>query len=113
MAEGKRKPQYAMQVLETSARRGVDMIAMDGRVRNIGEKPVKGLVILFDFLGTDGQVVTTQRFEVDQDIVEPGQDATFRGKLMDPVRAVRYRMNATDSLGRDFKVSNPGPFVID
>lgn len=102
-----------MQVLETAAHRGEGTIALDGRVRNCGEKPVRKLIILFDFLGPDGQVITTQRFETDEPLLEPGQDTTFHAKVTDPVRAVRYRMNATDPDSRDFKITNPGPFVIE
>jgi hypothetical protein len=109
----KKKAQYAIQVVETTAHRGEETISLDGRVRNTGEKSIERLVVLFDFLAPGGPVLTTQRLEVDEAVLEPGQEATFRAQVTDPVRAVRYRLNATDREGRDFQVSNPGPFVVE
>jgi hypothetical protein len=109
----KKKAQYAIQIMETTALRGEETISLDGRVRNIGEKPIEHLIVLFDFLAPGGPVLTTQRFEVEEGLLEPGQEAVFRAQVTDPVRAVRYRLNATDRLGRDFQVTNPGPFVIE
>jgi hypothetical protein len=112
-AEKKKKTPWAMEVLETSAHRTEGVISLDGRVRNSGDRPIEKLVVLFDFLAPSGGVVTTQRFEVDEPVLEPGAEAVIRGQVTDPVRAVRYRVNATDKLNRDFVVTNRGPFVIE
>src|SRR5437660_1190187 len=38
-----------IEVLEAKAHRGEDKISLDGRVKISGEKPLKGLILAFDF----------------------------------------------------------------
>ena len=109
----KKKKQLSIQVMETSARRGEETISLDGRVRNSGDRPIQKLILLFDFIAPGGAVISTQQFPVEESVLEPGTDTVFRAKLNDNVRAVRYRVGATDSVGREFLVSNPGPYVIE
>lgn len=109
----KKKNPWAIEVVEVSAHRGSGSVTVDGKVRNVGDRPIEKLVVLFDFIGPSGGVVTTQRLEIDEPLLDPGEEAVFRGEVTDPVRAVRYRVNATDKLQRDFNVTNPGPFVVE
>jgi hypothetical protein len=100
-------------IVETSARRTEGRVALDGRIRNSGEKPIQGLVLLFDFLAPGSLVITTQKAPIDEEMLEPGKESVFRVELNDPVRAVQYQLNAVDRVGRELKVANPGPFVIE
>jgi hypothetical protein len=110
----RKKRQLAIEVLETTARRNGDgNISMDCRVRNSCDRQIDKLIVLFDFLAPGGAVISTQRFPVDEIRLEPGAESSVHAKLADQVRAVRYRVGATDSVGREFVVANAGPFVID
>lgn len=111
-ADKKKKPPD-LQVLEASARRGDGKIAVDGRVRNTSEKPMKVLILLFDFLAPGKLVITTQKAPVEEELLAPGKEAVFRVELKDPVRAVAFQINAADEAGHDFRVANPGPFPIE
>ncbi len=112
-AADKKKKQLEIEVVETTAQRENGLIALDGRVRNTGDKPIERLIILFDFLAPGGAVITTQRFNVDEEVLEVGKDATIRAQMVDHVRAVRYRVNAVDEAGHDLRVNKPGPYVIE
>jgi len=102
-----------LQVMEATAQRTEDRIVLDGRIRNSGEKPVMGLVLLFDFLAPGRSVITTQKSSVEEETLEPGSDAVFRVQLNDPVRAVEFQLSAVDKDGRDLRVANAGPFPIE
>ena len=102
-----------LEVVETKARRVDDKITLDGRVRFIGERPSHGLVMVFDFLSPEHAVVTTQKTQVADDVVRAGQEASYQTVLVDPVRAIEYRVRAVDTTDRDLRVANPGPYPIE
>jgi hypothetical protein len=108
-----KKKQFEIQVVEATARRGEETIAVDAKVRNSGERRVENLIVLFDFLAAGNKVISTQQIPVDEEVLEPGQESLIQAKLRDHVRAVRFRVNATDKLGHDFQVLSPGPYVIE
>lgn len=104
----------AIEVVETSARRMTDgTIHLDGRVVNTGDRPIEGLVILFDFIAPEGRVISTKKFATDDEVLDLGHETAFQAKLADHVRAVRYRIGATDRVERDLRVARPGPYVIE
>ena len=113
-ATGQRKKKPAdVEVMETRARRDQGKITLDGRVRFTGERPARGLVIVFDFLSPEHEVVTTQKTQVADDVVRAGQEASYQTVLVDPVRAVSYQVRAFDTGERDLRVANPGPYPIE
>ncbi len=113
-AADKKKKQPEIRVVETSARRGQQLIALDARVRNTGEKPIEALILLFDFQAAGGGlVISTQKTGIDEPVLEPGAEAVVHVQLRDHVRAVRYKLQAVDEAGHDIKVINPGPFLIE
>ena len=113
-ATGQRKKKPAdVEVMETRARRDQGKITLDGRVRFTGGRPARGLVIVFDFLSPEHEVVTTQKTQVADDVVRAGQEASYQTVLVDPVRAVSYQVRAFDTGERDLRVANPGPYPIE
>jgi len=52
---------------------------VDGRVRNSGEKPIKQLMLVFDFMAPGKQVITTQKGAIDEELLAPGQEAVSNG----------------------------------
>lgn len=113
-ATGQRKKKAAdIEVMETRARRVEGKITLDGRVRFTGERPARGLVIVFDFLSPEHEVVTSQKTQVADDVVRAGREASYQTVLVDPVRAVSYQVRAFDAGERDLSVANPGPYPIE
>ena len=111
-AEKKKKPPD-VTILDCSGHRDNGKITFDGKVRNTSEKPITGLLLLFDFLSSDKVVLTTQKGPVEDDVLPPGQESSFHLECEQPPRAVRYQLNAVDHSGRDLRVANAGPFAID
>ena len=86
---------------------------MEGRVRNISAKPMKGIVLFFELLESDKKMIVRLSTDVTKDPVEPGEDASFDTQTKDIARAVGARVDAEDVDGRYFKVDKPGPYQID
>jgi hypothetical protein len=69
--------------------------------------------LLFDFLSSDKEVLTTLKGPVEDEVLKPGDESSFHLESDEPPRAVRYQLNAVDHAGRDLRIANAGPFAID
>ena len=112
--EKKRKPKPPeIEIARIVVRRDVDLITLDGRVRNTGERPGDGIVLLFHFFAPGRQPLTTRKGSLDDDSLEPGEECEFRFQVQSPARAVEITIDAHDGAQRDLKVIKPGPYRID
>jgi hypothetical protein len=102
-----------IEVLDASARREDRRLAVDGRLRNTGERPVKKLLILIDFLDSDRKTLTRQQGEADDLVLEAGEEFEFHRQTSDPARAVYFVLSFEDGSGREIRAVNPGPFPIE
>ena len=84
-AQQKGKKPADVQMLETKAVRERTKITVDGKVRVTGEKPLHGLVIVFDFRSPEKEVVTSQKAIIDEDTLETGREGVL------PLRNGRFR----------------------
>jgi len=100
-------------IVSVTAHRTEDLIAVDGRVRNTGEKALAGLVLYIDFLDSDRHVLTTLNGPPETQSLAPGEESEFRLQVKAPVRAVRVRFNSQDGQGKELTVGNAGPFSIE
>ena len=111
-AQQKGKP-ADVAVVETKAVRDGANITVDGKVRVTAEKPLRGLVIVFDFRSPEKAVVTSQKALIDEDTLEAGREGVFHSEMADAARAVRYTVRAFDNHEKELRVSNPGPYPIE
>lgn len=109
--KGKKPPD--VQVIEAKARRTEDKIALDGKIRVTGEKPLKGLVLAFDFLSSSGEVLTTQKEEVSDEVLNRGDEPAFHAETMNPPGAIKFRIRFFDTGERELREANAGPFTIE
>jgi hypothetical protein len=113
VAADKKKKPPDLEVLEASAHRGEIKVSVDGRVRNTGEKPIKELTLLFDFQAPGKQVVATEKGAIDEEVLQPGQEAAFHMEANTPPRSVAFQIGAADGSGRELRVAKSGPFPIE
>ena len=102
-----------VEIIEIAARHDEAMITVDGHLRNGSGKPIRGLVLTFEFVDASGVTLTTQSAPVDEDDLGPGAEVSFHVQLTTPARAVQFRLSATDEGKRERRVSRPGPHPID
>jgi hypothetical protein len=112
-AQQKGKKAADVQILETKAVRDGAKIKVDGKVRVTGEKPLHGLVIIFDFRSPEKEVVTSQKAVIDEETMETGREGVFRSEMADSARAVRYTLRAFDTHEKELRVANPGPYPVE
>jgi hypothetical protein len=112
-AQDKKKKPPDVQVIETSARRDEGKIKLDGRVRVTAEKPLRGLVVVFDFVSPERAVISTEKTVIDEETMNNGQEGSYHVETHDLARAVRYQIRAFDVNDRELRIANGGPFVIE
>ncbi len=100
-------------LLELQSHRESGRIMIDGRVKVTSDRPIKGVVLLFDLMASGNQVISTQKIVVAEETVEPGHEAEFGGHVVDHARAIRIRVHCEDRDTRHLRVANAGPFPIE
>jgi hypothetical protein len=112
-AQQKGKKPADVQILETKAVRETTRITVDGKIRVTGEKPLHGLIIVFDFRSPEKEVVTTQKAMITEDTVDAGYEGVYHSEMADAARAVKYTIRAFDTHEKELKIVNTGPFPIE
>jgi hypothetical protein len=112
---GEKKPKLPeVSVIQFTAHRSSDLILVDGRFKNISDKPIRRLIYLLDFLATDGkQVLTTQKAGIDDDVLDPGAEAEVHGQVQIPAGATSFALRFEDAGGRQLRTGKAGPYPIE
>jgi hypothetical protein len=110
-ADNKKKP-ADIQVVEINAVRASDQVSLDGRVRVTSLKPVKRLIIQFDYLADGKKIVSSKRMNADEDELQTGDETAFNVQSECPPKAFEFVVKAYRGNGDILTVENPGPFPI-
>lgn len=103
-----------VELVEAAAHRQEGIVSIDAQVKNCGQKPIKTLQIIIDFIGPDHkQVITTKRGSIEAEVLEPGEEADFHARIEDPSRATEFRISFEDSSAKYLRAVKTGPFPID
>ena len=102
-----------VHLVEATAQVEDRRINIDGRVRNTGEKPIRKLNFILEMLDSDSKVLTRQQGRIDEDTLDPGDEAIFRAQIAWHARAVWFRVEFEDGGGRELMAANTGPFAIE
>src|SRR5713101_8036915 len=89
--KGKEAKPPEVELLEATAHRQEGNVTVDARVKNVGEKPIKALNIIVDFLAPDHkQVITTKRGAIQEPTLDPGEEAEFHAQIENASRATEF-----------------------
>jgi len=111
LALGQRKAD--VQLIEVKARRiDAGQIVVDGRVR-CGDKPIRKLAMIFDFMSDTGEPLTSLKAEIEDDVLSRGEESSFHAVSQNPPGAIRYKLRAVDFSGKPLRLSESGPFTVE
>lgn len=112
-AEKKPKPPE-IEILSSHAARTEGVIAVDGRVKNVGDKPIRKLAVIFDFFGADNRVLTTKHGAIGPAELPPGEEVEFNLQLEDTAKAAFFRIKMLeDGSGRELRFVEPEKQAIE
>lgn len=103
----------SIDVLEFTAHREQNLLAIDCKFKNTGERSANDLVVIVDVLDSDKRAITTQKGNSEPESLEAGGNAEFHAQMRLPPRAVYVRLSFEDGQGRDIRAVNAGPVAID
>ena len=113
-ATKKAKKPADVTVMESKARRSEGKILVDGRVQVTALKKMRGLVIVFDMLSAENEVMASEKARVERSWIEPGEERSIRAETSELARAVRFRIRAFDGGERELRIGDvPRPLPIE
>jgi hypothetical protein len=102
-----------VQVVEAKAHRIEEKVSVDGKVKITSEKPLRGLVLAFDFLDHGNAVLTTEKDQVSDENLAPGESPAFHSETLNPPGSIKFKIRAFDRAEKELRIANPGPFIIE
>jgi hypothetical protein len=113
LAQKKQPKPPEVELLQVAAHREETLINIDGRVKNVGEKPLRGLTVLFDFLDSDNHVLASMKGGVEEPALSPGDETEFHAQLQAPARATSFQVNFADGGGKDLRLAKSDVLPIE
>lgn len=92
--------------------REAQFLLMDGVVKNVSGRILRGVVLHFEFFDPDGKMISRKNTTVVEDELEDGETEEFSVQTPSPARAVVIRVEAEDSQGRYLRLEQKGPYPI-
>ena len=110
-AAGKKRAD--IQILDFKAERVDDLISVHAKVKNIGERTLQQVNIIFRFVDTQKATVTTQRTTLEKLSLAPGEESEIDAQMQDAPRAVWVMILAERSGGVETRVAGDGPYTVE
>lgn len=98
---------------EVAAKRNEGNVDLDGKVKNVGEKPYAGMVLVFDFGASEHQVISSTKAVLEVETLAPQEEVEFHVKTQDLPRAVEITVRAEDKHEKVLRVDKAGPYPIE
>jgi hypothetical protein len=111
--KGKQSKGPEVELIDVTCHRSEDRVLLDGRIRNAAERPLSKVQVIFRFMAPGNQVVATNNGPLEQERIEPGEEAEFHMQVPAPARAVEFDVSAEDGSGRELRFDRKGPFPIE
>ncbi len=107
------KKRADIQILDFKAERADDLISVHAKVKNIGERTLQRVNIIFRFVDTERATVTTQRTALEKLELAPGEESEIDAQMQDAPRAVWVTILAERSGGVETRVAGDGPYTVE
>jgi hypothetical protein len=111
--KGKQPKGPEVELLEATCRRSEDRVLLDGRIRNTADKPLSKVQMIFRFRAPGRQVIASKNGPLEEETIDPGDEAEFHMQVPAPARAVEFDVGAEDGAGRELRFDRTGPFPIE
>jgi len=88
-------------------------VNLDGHVRNVTDKPIRRLTVVYELLDSDRKVLTRQKGSIDDESLDPGDEAPFSAQMHYHARGVFYRLEFEDGSEKELRAEKTGPFPLE
>ena len=102
-----------VEIVEAKAHRDRGELMIDGTVKKTGTKPLQGVTLFFQIFDPSSQLIATNKGQIEDELLEPSKESEYHLRMVDQVRGVQIKIVAEDHSGRDLRVGNGGPYIIE
>jgi len=108
-AAPKAKP--GVEITEVQSTRQEGEVGFEGTIRIHG-KPLRGLILHIEYFDSRGALLTIQKMQIEERLIEPGEELDFLLGGNDVPRAVKYEIKVTDGHNMEIRTVNGGPHPL-
>lgn len=106
-----KKPKPGVEITAVQSTRQEGELGFEGTIRVLG-KPLEGLILHFEFLDSRGALLSIQKMQIEERVIEPGEEVSFTLGGNDVPRAVKYEIKVTDGKRMEVRTVNGGPHPL-
>ena len=106
-----KKPKPGVEITEITSTRQEGEVGFEGKIRVHG-KPLEGLILHIEFLDSRGALLSIQKMQIEERLIEPGEEVNFLLGGNDVPRAVRFEIKVTDGRQMEIRTVNGGPHPL-
>lgn len=106
-----KKPKPGVEITEIQSTRQEGEVGFEGTIRVHG-KPLEGLILHIEYLDSRGALLSIQKMQIEERLIEPGEDLRFLLGGNDVPRAVKYEIKVTDGHNMEVRTVNGGPHPL-
>jgi hypothetical protein len=110
-AFGAKKPKPGVEFTEIQSTRQEGEVGFEGTILVHG-KPLAGLILHIEFLDSRGALLSIQKMQIEERLIEPGEKLNFLLGGNDVPRAVRFEIKVTDGKRMEVRTVNGGPHPL-
>lgn len=110
-APAAKKPDPGVEIAEIQSTRQEGEVGFEGTIRVHG-KPIEGLILHIEYLDSRGALLSIQKMQIEQRVIEPGEELNFLLGGNDVPRAVKFEIKVTDGHRMEVRTVNGGPHPL-
>jgi hypothetical protein len=101
-----------VEIVSIEATRPAGTVGFTGTVKVHREKPIRGLLLIFEFFDVDRKLLTQQKLLIEEKNVQRGDEVEFELLGDDVPRAVSFRIRVMSSRQMELTVDKGGPYPL-
>lgn len=102
-----------IELIEAAAKLEEGKLAIDGRFRNVSQRSIHRITVIYELLDSDKNALTRQKGAIDQEQLDTSEEAEFHVQMAVHARAVSFRLSFEDGGERELNAVNTGPFPVE
>jgi hypothetical protein len=96
---GEEAARYQLRLVASGGRREWENAVVEGRVRNVSDRPIENLSVVVTYYRADESVLTSVSAPIDTPTLKPGAEASFKTTAPHDPRMAKFTVSFADAGG--------------
>lgn len=102
-----------LDLIEAAAHVEDNRINIDIRIRNLTNRSIRKITVIFEILDTSGSVLSKQQGQIEESVLEPQEVGNFHAQMAWHARTHAFRVSFEDANGRELRTEDTGPRPVE